>query len=156
MSSTTHDSHAEHGDHDDGKVHAHVSPVLFMVAIFGALIFLTVVTVAVSYVDLGPANNLVAVGVATMKAALVAVFFMHLKWDKGFHALIFVASFVFLALFIVLTLNDINTRGIVDRANMVRTLESTGVVAPGGLVTPAAPTPTPAAEGAVAPAAAHH
>ena len=95
MSSATHETeseHSEHGAHDDGAVHAHVSPVLFMVAVFGALIFLTVVTVAVSYVDLGPANNLVAVGVATLKAALVATFFMHLRWDKPFHALVFVGS----------------------------------------------------------------
>lgn len=159
MSSATHETESEHGEHgahdahDDGAVHAHVSPVLFMVAVFGALIFLTVVTVAVSYVDLGPANNLVAVGVATLKAALVATFFMHLRWDKPFHALVFVGSFVFLALFIVLTLNDINTRGIVDRANMVRTLESTGQLAPGGIQIPAAPAAP--AGGAPAPAA-HH
>ncbi len=155
MSSATHDSHsAEHGP-DDGKVHAHVTPVLFMVAVFGALIFLTVLTVAVSYVDLGPANNIVAVGIATLKAALVATFFMHLWWDKPFHAMVFVAAFVFLGVFIVLTLDDINTRGAVDRANMVRTLESTGQIAPGGLQIPAAPAPPAPAAGA-APAAAHH
>lgn len=156
MSSATHDTPSAEHAHDDGKVHAHVSPVLFMVAVFGALIFLTVLTVAVSYVDLGPANNIVAVGIATLKAALVATFFMHLWWDKPFHAMVFVAAFVFLGVFIVLTLGDINTRGIVDRANMVRTLDSTGQLAPGGLQIPAPAPPPPGAAPAAGAAPAHH
>ena len=58
MSSST-DTHGhDHGHgHDDGAVHAHISSVPFMGAIFAALIVLTVVTVAVSRVDLGPANS---------------------------------------------------------------------------------------------------
>ncbi|RYZ58796.1 MAG: hypothetical protein EOP08_15990, partial [Proteobacteria bacterium] len=47
------DTHASEEAHTDGAVHAHVAHPLFYVAIFGALIFLTIVTVAVSYVDLG-------------------------------------------------------------------------------------------------------
>ncbi|MBL8600305.1 MAG: cytochrome C oxidase subunit IV family protein [Myxococcales bacterium] len=143
MSSAAHDAEHGHDGHgeDDGKVHAHVSPVLFLIAIFGALIFLTVVTVAVSYVDLGAANNAVAVGVATLKASLVAAFFMHLRYEKPFNTLVFLGAFVFLGLFMFFTLNDVNTRGRVDRANMVRVLERTGQLAPGGLVVPAVPEP---------------
>ena len=53
------------------------------VAVFGALLVLTLVTVAISYVQL-PASSTVAVAltIATAKAALVALFFMHLKGER--------------------------------------------------------------------------
>lgn len=149
MSTAEHAAKDEHGHaHDDGAVHAHVSPVLFMIGIFATLIFLTVVTVAVSYVDLGSANTLVAVIVATMKAGIVAAFFMHLRYDHPFNAIIFVLSFLFLGLLMVFTVEDINSRGYIDRENGTQRYERTGERAPGGLVTPAAPAEhTPAAHG---------
>lgn len=133
MSSST-DTHGhDHGHgHDDGAVHAHISSVPFMGAIFAALIVLTVVTVAVSRVDLGPANSFVAVAVATVKASLVATFFMHLRHDKPFNSVIFVMSFVFLGVLIVYSLNDIDTRGKVDRSNGTYVYERNGEAAPGG------------------------
>ncbi len=45
-------------------------------------------------------------GIATMKAALVALYFMHLRYDHPFHSLVFVAGLVFLTLFLALTLLD--------------------------------------------------
>jgi cytochrome c oxidase subunit 4 len=51
--------------------------------ILGVLLFLTVVTVAVAYVDMGNFNIIVAMLVASLKALLVAVFFMHLKYEDG-------------------------------------------------------------------------
>jgi cytochrome c oxidase subunit IV len=68
-------------------------------AVFGALLVLTVVTVAVSYLDLSTTPTvLIGVAIATLKAALVAMFFMHLKserptvyWTLGFTAFFFVA-----------------------------------------------------------------
>lgn len=133
-----HDAAGEHGHgHEEGAVHAHISPVLFMIGIFAALIFLTVVTVAISYVDLGSANTLVAVLVATIKASLVAAFFMHLRYDHPFNAIIFVLSFVFLGLLMVFSVEDINSRGAVDRENGQQRLERSGERAPGGLQTPA-------------------
>jgi cytochrome c oxidase subunit 4 len=44
---------------------------------------LTAVTVYVSYVDVGMFNIVVAMGVASIKATLVALFFMHLKFEDG-------------------------------------------------------------------------
>lgn len=133
-----HDAAGEHGHgHEEGAVHAHISPVLFMIGIFAALIFLTVVTVAISYVDLGSANTLVAVLVATIKASLVAAFFMHLRYDHPFNAIIFVLSFVFLGLLMIFSVEDINSRGAVDRENGQQRLERSGERAPGGLQTPA-------------------
>ena len=51
-------------------------------AVYGALLVLTVITVLVSYVDLGLLNVFVALGIASVKASLVALFFMHLKWEN--------------------------------------------------------------------------
>ena len=72
--------------------------------IFGALMVLTVLTVAVSYLNLSTtATVLVALAIATAKASLVAMFFMHLKgerpmvhWTLGLTGVLFVALFAFL------------------------------------------------------------
>ncbi|MEZ4394950.1 MAG: cytochrome C oxidase subunit IV family protein [Polyangiales bacterium] len=154
MSTATHDSEHDHA-HDDGAVHAHISPVIFMIGIFAALIFLTVVTVAISYVDLGSANTFVAMLVATMKASLVAAFFMHLRYDHPFNAIIFVLSFLFLGLLMIFSVEDINSRGAIDRANGVQVLERTGARAPGGLPESSLTPPPGHAAGGHAPAAGH-
>ena len=64
---------------------AHAVNVRGYIAVFAALLVLTVVTVAVASLDLSArATVLVAVAIATLKAALVAMFFMHLKGEKPF------------------------------------------------------------------------
>ena len=90
---------------DHGSV-AHVIPVSVLLAVFGALIALTVLTLAATCVDVGGLNLLIAMGIATVKAGLVALFFMHLLYDRPFNALIFCVALFFLALFISLTLLD--------------------------------------------------
>ena len=61
----------------------------------------------VSYYDFGSANIVIAMLIATMKASLVAAFFMHLRHDKLFNTLAFLAAFLFLGIFILLTYDDI-------------------------------------------------
>jgi len=85
---------------------AHVMPARVLVAVFAALILLTILTVAAARFDLGPANLTVALGIATVKATLVALYFMHLRYDSPFNALVFVTALVFLALFLSLTMLD--------------------------------------------------
>lgn len=128
-------AHAQHdanhdANHDDGKVHAHVAPALFYWGIFGVLIFLTFLTVAVSYVDFGAANTVIAVVVATIKATLVATFFMHLLHDKLFNSIVLVMSFVFLGVFLFLTSEDMSTRNQLDEANGARRYVVNGELAP--------------------------
>lgn len=94
------------GNHSHAHDEHHVSSMPMLIGVFGALIVLTVVTVAVAYIDLGEANLFVALGIATLKATLVAFFFMHLAWDSGFNRLAFFSSFVFVALFVGITLMD--------------------------------------------------
>ncbi len=131
--STKQHAHAGHHKDQAGRVHAHVAPVAFYCAIFAALIALTFITVAVSNFDFGDANIIVAMVVATIKASLVAAFFMHLTHDRVFHTLIFLASFLFLGLFFLLTYDDVGRRGEIDEDYGVPVLPSTGAYAPGGL-----------------------
>ncbi len=127
-----------HAHADDGRVHAHISSTKFYVGIFGALVFLTIATVKVSYYDFGSLNIVVAMLIATMKASLVAAFFMHLRHDKLFNTLSFLGAFLFLAIFILLTYDDISRRGELDPAYGGTVLPKTGEVAPGGAPTTSA------------------
>ena len=85
---------------------AHVVEVRVLLAVFAALIALTAITVAVSYFDFGPFNLIVALGVATLKATLVALWFMHLRYESGLHAFIFLVGVVFLGLFLGIAMLD--------------------------------------------------
>ena len=89
-----------------GELHPHVVPLKLLATVFFALIGLTVLTVAVTYVDLGSLSLWVALLVAGMKATLVASIFMHLAYDRGSYALVFFASIAFVVLFIGVVLMD--------------------------------------------------
>jgi cytochrome c oxidase subunit IV len=79
--------------------------------VWGALLVLTVVTVAASYIQFGgPFNILIAMLIATVKAALVCLYFMHLKEDNRLNQVVFVSSFVFLLIFALLTISDVMYR----------------------------------------------
>jgi cytochrome c oxidase subunit 4 len=153
-----HDHH-EH-DKDDGGVHVHVHSAALYYKVFAALLFFTGLTVAVGEVHLGAWNFFIAVVIATVKAALVAMFFMHLKDDDRFNVMIFVGSLVFMGVFFVYTMNDTNNRGKWDESYGTKVLPATGAVAPGGCgVSACAPHAMPECEhgaGHGAPAAEHH
>jgi cytochrome c oxidase subunit IV len=85
---------------------AHMVEVRVLLAVFGVLIVLTAITVAVSYFDFGALNLTVALGVATIKAALVALWFMHLRYDGGLYAFVFLVGVAFLGLFLAITMLD--------------------------------------------------
>ena len=92
----------------------HILPLSTYLNIGLILIGLTVVTVWVAYHDFGPYNLVVAMAIAATKASLVALYFMHLKYDNKLYMMIFVSSLVFLAIFIVLTMFDTLRRGDID------------------------------------------
>jgi cytochrome c oxidase subunit 4 len=99
--------HAHGTGHDHGHGLAHTMPLPLLFGVLGALLALTIATVAVTSIDLGAQGNLVvAMIIATVKAALVCVFFMHLLWDKKFNAVLFLTSVLLLILFLSLTTND--------------------------------------------------
>jgi cytochrome c oxidase subunit IV len=134
--------------HAPGEVHAHIGSYKGYGAIFGALIFLTVLTVAVSYVHLGKANLLVAVLIASIKATLVCTFFMHLKDDTKFHTLILIAAVTFIGVFFALTINDVSYRDKMDIQAGARTHLGSGDHAPGSWENPLPKEEHEGAEGA--------
>ena len=91
-------------------------------AIFGALCVLTVATVLAAKVDFalvvgneqmgGFVNNLVALGIACTKAALVVLFFMHVKYENKLVGLAVVASIIWLLFLILITASDYLTRSV--------------------------------------------
>jgi cytochrome c oxidase subunit 4 len=84
----------------------HVVPMRVLLGTWGALVALTVLTVAATYIDLGNLNIVIALAIAVAKSALVVLFFMHLRYDKPFHAIVFVSAALFVMLFISLALMD--------------------------------------------------
>lgn len=76
------------------------------VAVFVVLLLLTAVTVLVSYVDLGIWNAVVALLIASVKASLVALFFMHLKGENRLVWGFALVPVLFLALILLGTLSD--------------------------------------------------
>ena len=84
----------------------HVAPRRALIGTCLALLVLTWITVTVSYVDLGELNIWIALAVAAVKGSLVALFFMHLRWDRPFNAIVFCVALAFVALFIALAMTD--------------------------------------------------
>jgi cytochrome c oxidase subunit 4 len=74
------------------------------------LLVLTGVTVAVSYIDLGFLNVPVALTIACLKAALVLLFFMHLRYEGPMIRYAFITTIVFLAIMIGFTFWDVAFR----------------------------------------------
>jgi cytochrome c oxidase subunit IV len=126
----TNHTHSAHPD--DGEVHVHIASAQFYWGIFGALIALTLLTVKVSYYDFGSANIVIALLIATLKASLVAAFFMHLRHDKLFNTIAFLAAFLFLAIFILLTYDDLGEREKMGPSYIQAVDPRSGELAPGG------------------------
>lgn len=99
--------HAHAAESASGHL-AHVMSPKALIAIFLALIGLTVLTVVLAQVALGPWEVWVSMAIASVKATLVCLYFMHLRYDRSLNGLIFLGSLVFVALFLALTLMDLN------------------------------------------------
>ena len=86
------------------------SPVAYL-AVFGALMVLTGVTVGVAFVDLGVFNDLVAMAIAFLKASLVVWIFMNMRHGSPLSRLAAVGGILWLAILFGLTLTDYWSRG---------------------------------------------
>jgi len=107
------DAHAhegEHGHDDHGHGHGgigHVLPLKVLFGTWGTLMVLTVLTVTVRSIDLGANINLmIAMLIATVKATLVCLYFMHLRYDNRFHSIVFMSAILLALLFVSFTLMD--------------------------------------------------
>ena len=98
---------SEHKSHS-GKHHgfAHPASVKSLLLVFITLIILTWLTVFQSTLKLGSMELVVSLVIATVKATLVILFFMHMIHDKPLNAIVFLSSFIFVALFLGFTLMD--------------------------------------------------
>jgi cytochrome c oxidase subunit 4 len=90
----------------------HVVPLPIYLGVFAALMVGTVLTVWAARMDFGALNTPVALLIACSKAALVILFFMHVKYSERLVGLIVVVSIVFLAMLFLITLSDYWTRGL--------------------------------------------
>jgi cytochrome c oxidase subunit IV len=89
----------------------HVSPKSTYYAIFGALMVLTGITVLAATINLGSLNFPVALAIAIIKATLVILFFMHVKYSSRLTKMIVGMAFFFLSILFGLTLTDYMSRG---------------------------------------------
>lgn len=103
---TAHDIHDEHDEHGL----AHVASKKVLLSTISALLFLTIVTVMATWWDFGRnVNLLIAMVIATVKAGLVCMYFMHLRYDKKFHTVVFLIAILFAILFVGFSLMDRGT-----------------------------------------------
>lgn len=86
-------------------------PIRILGAVFGVLVFLTIVTVITAQIDLGVFNIPLALAIAATKALLVVAIFMALRYDNPVNFLVLATGGVFVVVFLVLTLSDTALRG---------------------------------------------
>lgn len=111
---TRHDDPADHGHHGH-----HILSAGLLLKVFFSLVGLTIITVVLAYMERaeiihfgGEAGSVgVALLIAGVKATLVAMFFMALKYDNKVNALAFIMSILFLAIFFIFTFLDTGFRG---------------------------------------------
>jgi len=103
----THDelnvTNPEHGEHHI------VSPLIYAI-VFGTLLLFTGLTVGAAYIDLGVLNPIIALGIASFKAVVVILFFMHVKYQSRLIKMTIGAGFFTFLVLITMTLSDYMSR----------------------------------------------
>lgn len=129
MSHTTHDTLDPHEmlslDEAHGE-HPHITPYWTMLWVFVILLILTALTVWTSRLPMTETMHIVmALTIAVVKALLVGGFFMHLVYDKAMNTIVVAATLFAVVLFIGLSVIDIRSRHLIERAE-------SGEIRPGG------------------------
>ncbi len=88
----------------------HVVPVKTYLTIFGALMVGTVLTVTVAKYNFGSLNVLIALTIASIKATLVILFFMHVYYSSKLTKVVIGAGIFWFAILIIMTITDYRTR----------------------------------------------
>lgn len=94
--------YADHSPYGMG----HISTWQTLVKVWITLMLLTAITVMAVLVNLGNLNIWIAMGIACVKAALVVIYFMHMKHNKPFLAYVFTFSLAFVAFFLAMVMLD--------------------------------------------------
>ena len=91
--------------------HDHILPTRVYYLIFATLMLCTYLTVQAAFLDLGPFNTIVAMAIAVLKATLVILFFMHVKYSSRLTWAVVIGALFFLGILFAPTMNDYLTRG---------------------------------------------
>lgn len=132
-------THTEHAENPKAEAAKYLATLV-------VLLILTAITVGASYINFGSGNIVIALSIATVKAIIVGLIFMHLLHDKPVNAVIAVGGFVFLGIFLMFDFIDVDSRTNPQPTNLHVLPAATAPATPG---TPAAGA---GATGAAAPA----
>jgi cytochrome c oxidase subunit 4 len=89
----------------------HIAPKSLYYGIFFALLVGTGLTTAIAFIDLGAMNNVAMLGIAIIKASLVILFFMHVRWGTRLTWVVVTSGFFWLLILFTFTMADIVSRG---------------------------------------------
>ena len=92
----------------------HVAPKSMYYGVFLALIVGTGLTVLAAFFDMGAMNNVVMLTIAIVKASLVILFFMHVRWSTRLTWVVVASGFFWLLIMFGLTMTDYFSRGWVE------------------------------------------
>ena len=96
-------THTEHAENPKAEALKYVATLV-------VLLILTAITVGASYINFGSGNVVIALVIATIKASIVGLIFMHLLHDKPVNAVIAIAGFIFLGIFLMFDFIDVDSR----------------------------------------------
>jgi cytochrome c oxidase subunit 4 len=122
-------AHSKAGHHDHGTKRYFI--------VWAILLICTVLTVWTGYMDLGAMNLPLALTIATFKATLVVLFFMHMTEAAGTNRIVFVTSFVFLLVMIFGVFGDLWTRSQMSLPSHVPSTEGPEIQVSEGATPPA-------------------
>jgi cytochrome c oxidase subunit 4 len=89
----------------------HITPIKTYLGVFGILMVGTFLTVLVAFYDLGALNNVVMLGIASVKALFVVLYFMHVRWSSRLTWVVAASGFFWLLILFTFTLADYMSRG---------------------------------------------
>ena len=89
----------------------HILPTRIYYTIFAILLLMTYLTWQIAYFDLGALNTIAALVIAGIKAVLVVLFFMHVKYSTRLTWAVVVGGIFWLGILLALTMGDYLTRG---------------------------------------------
>jgi cytochrome c oxidase subunit 4 len=88
----------------------HIVPAKTYVLVFLALLVGTALTTAAAFVDMGPFNGIIALTIAMVKAVLVILFFMHIKYSSRMTKVTIISAVFFLVILLALSMTDYISR----------------------------------------------
>jgi cytochrome c oxidase subunit IV len=103
-----------HPTHSTEPAHEHILPVKTYLIVYAALMVLLIATVGAAFIDIEPFNFALTMVIAVAKAAMILLIFMHVRYSDRLIWVFSTAAFLWLAILIVLSLNDYFTRGMLN------------------------------------------